>query len=94
MKQVNECLFRAVCLCTAALMLVLSLLCSIRLTAVNDREARLTREIAELERENESLRVRCEIRLSLEEIERRAVQELGMQRCSPGQIIIIEEPVE
>ena len=37
-------------------MLVLSLLCSIRLTAVNDREARLAREIAELERENESLR--------------------------------------
>ena len=86
-------MFRAVCLCTAALMLVLSLLCSIRLTAVNDREARLTREIAELERENESLRVRCESRLSLEEIERYAVEKLGMQRLSGEQIIRIKTPV-
>ena len=42
MRQVHETLFRAVCLCAAAMMLVLSLLCSIRLAAVNDRGCELS----------------------------------------------------
>ena len=92
MKQVNEILFRAVCLCAAALMLVMSLLCSIRVTAVNDRATRLERENAALETEIAVLTARAESRLSLEELERYAAEKLGMQRCGPGQIILIETP--
>ena len=92
MKQVNEILFRAVCLCAAALMLVMSLLCSIRVTAVNDRAARLERENAALEAEIAVLTARAESRLSLEALERYAVEKLGMQRCGPDQIILIETP--
>ncbi|MBO6041212.1 MAG: hypothetical protein J6P58_08365 [Oscillospiraceae bacterium] len=90
MKQVNEILFRAVCLCAAALLLVASLLCSIRVTAVNDMAARLERENAALEAEIAVLAARAESRLSLEELERYAVEKLGMQRLSPGQVILIE----
>lgn len=92
MKQVNEILFRAVCLCAAALLLVISLLCSIRVTAVNDRAARLERENAALEAEIAVLAARAESSLSLEELERYAVEKLGMQRLSPGQVILIETP--
>lgn len=74
-------------------MLVMSLLCSIRVTAVNDRAARLERENAALEAEIAVQTARAESRLSLEELERYAVEKLGMQRCSPGQIILIETPV-
>ena len=92
MKQINEILFRAVCLCAAALLLVISLLCSIRVTAVNDRAARLERENTALEAEIAVLAARAESRLSLEELERYAVEKLGMQRLSPGQVILIETP--
>lgn len=74
-------------------MLVMSLLCSIRVTAVNDRAARLERENAALEAEIAVQTARAESRLSLEELERYAVEKLGMQRCSPGQIILIETSV-
>ena len=92
MKQVDEILFRAVCLCAAALLLVISLLCSIRVSAVNDRAAGLERENAALEAEIAVLAARAESRLSLEELERYAVEKLGMQRLSPGQVILIETP--
>ena len=73
-------------------MLVMSLLCSIRVTAVNDRAARLERQNAALEAEIAVLTARAESRLSLEELERYAVEKLGMQRCGPDQIIRIETP--
>jgi cell division protein FtsL len=92
LKQVNEILFRAVCLCAAALMLLMSLLCSIRVTAVNDGAARLERENAALEAELAVLTARMESNLNLEELERYAVEKLGMQRCGPDQIILIEMP--
>ncbi len=93
MRQVNEILFRAVCLLAAALMLVMSLLCSIRLAAVNDRAAKLARENEALRAENAVLTARTESRWSLEVLEQYAVEELGLQRCSPGQIIKIDTPV-
>ncbi|MBQ5405889.1 MAG: hypothetical protein IIU18_04585 [Oscillospiraceae bacterium] len=93
MRQVHETLFRAVCLCAAAMMLVLSLLCSIRLAAVNDRAAKLEKENEALEREIAVMTARAESRLSLEALERYAVEELGLQRCTPGQIVVIDTPV-
>ena len=93
MRQVNELLFRAVCLLAAALMLVMSLLCSIRLAAVNDRAAKLAQENEALRTEIAVLNARAESRLSLETLERYAVEELGLQRCSPGQVVWIDTPV-
>ena len=78
----------------AAVMLVLSLLCSIRLAAVNDRAAKLMKEIEALETENTVLTARAEERLSLEELERYAGEVLGLQRCTPGQIVVVEDSVE
>ncbi len=90
MKDVNELLFRALCMAAAAVMLFVSLLCAIRLTAVNDRCAKLMRENEELAAEVAVLTARAEERLSLEELERLAVEELGLQRCTPGQIIVAD----
>ena len=94
MRQINEILFRAVCLCAAVLMLLMSLLCSIRVAAVNERAAKLERENAALTEEIAMLTARSESRLSLEELERFASEKLGMQRLTPGQIIMMEFPVE
>ena len=89
MKRVCENLFRAVGFCFSALLLILSLLTSIKLAAVNDRAVGLEQQVAQLEEDNAVLRARCESSLSLEEIERYATQELGMQRCLPGQIQVL-----
>ena len=94
MRQVNEILFRAVCLCTAAVMLVLSLLCSIRLTAVNDSAARLKAENEALEEEIAVLTAKNESKMGLEELERYARENLGLQQCAPGQIMIIDKTVK
>ena len=94
MKETNEILFRAICLLFSALLLVLSLLCSIRLAAVNDSAARLEREKTRREEENAVLRAAYESSVSLEAIEEYAVDTLGMQRCMPGQIVWIETPVD
>lgn len=93
-KSVSEVLFRAVCLCFSAVMIVLSLLTSIQLAAVNDEAARLEREVEALKTENEILSAEYQNSLSLEEIERYATQVLGMQRQTPRQIIYIELPEE
>ena len=52
------------------------------------------RETERLKAENARLLARCESSLSLEEIERYAVEELGMQRLSGEQMIWVGEPVD
>ena len=94
MNRLGETLFRAVCLCFSALLLVGSLLYGIRLAAVNDLAASRKAEVEELKTENARLLARCESSLSLEEIERYAVEVLGMQHLSGEQIIRVKEPVE
>jgi cell division protein FtsL len=89
-----ENLFRAICLCFSVLLLVLSLLWDIRLAALNDLAAGKKRETERLKAENARLLARCESSLSLEEIERYAVEELGMQRLSGEQMIWVGEPVD
>ena len=92
MKEICENFFRAIGFCFSAALLILSLLTSIKLAAVNDTAARLEKEVARLKNENEILRAEYENSLSLEEIERYAIEELGMQRCFPNQIIYVELP--
>ena len=87
MKKLQECLFQAICLCFSAALLVLTLLCSIRLAAVSDQTLRMQREADRLRDENAILRSRYEQSVSLEEIERRAREELGMQSLSAEQIV-------
>ncbi len=84
---------RSVCFLLAALLLVLALAVQIRLRAVESELSALRKEKAELESENGILSVRLAARMSLEEIERRAEEELGMRPCRGDQIaeIGIEE---
>ena len=84
---------RSVCFLLAALLLVLALAVQIRLRAVESELSALRKEKAELESENGILSVRLAARTSLEEIERRAEEELGMRPCRGDQIaeIGIEE---
>ena len=90
MKQLNETLFTAVTLCFSALLLVMTLLTGIKLAAVNDTAARLEQETARLRTQNGILEAEYENSLSLEEIERYAEEVLGMQRCTPEQMIYIQ----
>ena len=92
-KETVNVLFRAVCLLFSALLLILSLLAGIDLTAANDEAAHVKSRITALEEENRQLRSRIDAATSLEEIERRAREELSMQPAGPGQIVVLE-PVE
>lgn len=96
MKQVCESLFRAIGFCFSAALMVLSLLTSIKLAAVNETAAQLERAVEQLKEENEIRRAAYENSVSLEEIERYAVEELGMQRCAPNQVFVLywDESVE
>ena len=71
-------------------LLVSALLGSIRLAALNEELTGLEKSLKTLKEENRVLQARVESSLSLEELERRATEELGMQRLSPGQIIYID----
>ena len=50
----------------------------------------MERDLETLKNENQTMRVRYESMLRLDEIERYAVEELGLQHCSPGQIVYID----
>lgn len=92
MKDLSENLFRAVCGLFSAAVLVLSLLTSVKLAQVNDEAARLEKQAEALEEENRILSAQLESSLSLEELERRATQDLGMQRRTPGQVYYLTLP--
>lgn len=85
-----EALFHALCLGFSAVLLVLSLLTAVRTTEINDRAAASKAAIAELTRENERLLAQSERSLSLETLERYALQELGMQPCRSEQIVFLK----
>ena len=93
MKRRGEILFRALCLGLSAILLTVSLFYAAGLASCNDRAARDKAEAERLREENARLRVRCEFRMSLENIERCAREELGMQPLSAEQLVRIREPV-
>jgi cell division protein FtsL len=92
-KETVNALFRAICLLFSALLLILSLLSGIDLTAANDEAARLKAELRAYEEENRILQARIDEAGSLAELERRAREELMMQPAGPGQIVV-PEPVD
>ena len=83
-------LFRVICLGFSAVLLVLTLLAQVRLVRLQGSIAALEDAIAEAEDTGTVLRIRMIARLNLDELERIAVQELGMQHPEPGQIIVLE----
>lgn len=90
MGRMNGILFRAICIGFSLVMLVTALLGCIRLAALSEELNALEKSLKTLKEENRLLQARVESSLSLAELERRATEELGMQRLSPGQIIYIE----
>ena len=88
----GELVFRLICLVFSMMLLVLSLLWTVRLSQLEDKAAAMEKEIAGLQAENQILLAKYESCVSLEKIERYAIQELGMQHCSPGQIFYLELP--
>ncbi len=81
------------CFLLAVLLLVLSLSMQIRLRAAENEIEAARGEIARMKKENGIMNARLAGRLSLEELERRAKEELGMSRCRADQTveIVIEE---
>lgn len=77
-------------LALSAVILVLSLLASARLTEIDDRTETLSDEIILLERRNSILQAQYESLISMEELECYAVEVLGMQRLSPWQIFYLD----
>ena len=89
-KQLSEQLVRAVCLGFSALLLVMALFGQIRLVKTESRIESLENAIADAENERVVLQIRLNEALPLEELERRAVQELGMRHPEPGQIVTMD----
>ena len=85
-------LFRVVCLGFSALLLVLTLFCQIRLVRAEKEISDLNKAIADAGNERVLLSIRAETAMRLDELERRAVQELGMRRPEPGQITVLPYP--
>ncbi len=90
MTKVSNSVFNALCIAFSAVFLVLCMLCSAQSAAENERAALYRKELDILKTENRLLYVRSECSMSLEELEKYALENLGMQRLSPEQIFYIE----
>ncbi len=87
MYHPREILFQVLCVAASLLLLVMSLLYGVRITERNQQAAAAKASVEALREENEILRIRAAESWSLEEIERRAREELGMQNLSAEQIV-------
>ncbi len=92
MKQLNESLFRTICLAFSALLLTVFLLTTIDTAVERDKRGRLAREVSDLEEGNDRLRAQLQETLSPEGLEAFARDRLGMQPASPGQIVYLPTP--
>lgn len=90
MKKVNSIFFRIICFLFSAIILILSLLTSIKLAAAKDAAFNLEEKIRETKKENDVLSAAAESGMQLDELERYATEVLGMQRCAPNQIVHID----
>jgi cell division protein FtsL len=90
MKKASALAFRVICLGFSALLLVMTLFTHIRLVRTQSRIGELEEAITRAENEQIQLQIKTASALDLSELERRAVQELGMRRPEPGQIVEID----
>ena len=90
MKRASALAFRLICLGFSALLLVLTLLTHIQLVRTQNSITQLEKQIARAENERITLQIQTASAMSLQELERRAIQELGMRHPEPGQIIETE----
>lgn len=88
--KLSSLMFRIICVGFSLLLLVGALLGSIKLAALNEELTDLERELSELKNDNRILQAEYESSLSLEELERYAREELGMQTLNPSQIYHID----
>ena len=87
MKTPGESLILCLALCLSALLLAMSLRYDLHAAVLNDEAVRDKAACLELTEEVRRLRVRCCFSVNLEEIDRAAREELGMQSLSAEQIV-------
>ncbi len=92
MKRILDQFFLIIAISFSALVLVLSLLASIDLTAEKNKSGQLHREIQELTEHNSVLNKELGQMFRLEVIESFAREELGMQICRPDQLVYLNLP--
>ena len=85
-SAVSRLLFRAVCIVFSAALLMLTLISNVKLMAAESRCTELEEQIRLAECETEILKVRIENRISLQELEDIAVNQLGMHRPGTDQL--------
>ena len=90
MAKITNSVFNALCVAFSAVFLVLCMLCSAQRAAENERVAQYKKEVDKLKTENQVLYVQNQCYMSLEELEKYALETLGMQRLNPSQIFYIE----
>lgn len=90
MKKIYPVFFVAVVFSFSAIMLIFSLLCSIKLSALNDSVNSLSSRIVDAEIELEQLVAEYESLVTIEELERYALDKLGMQHATAIQIEYLE----
>ena len=90
MKKIYPVFFVAVVFSFSAIMLIFSLLCSIKLSALNDSVNSLSSRIVDAEIELEQLVAEYESLVTIEELERYALDRLGMQHATAIQIEYLE----
>lgn len=90
MKNKSLYIFTAMTSLFAVCLLVMSLMTAVKTAAVNEGAAELEKKITELRAENERLETDIQINQKLEEIEREAVEKLGMQHVKAQQIVVLE----
>ena len=73
----------------ASVLIVVMLLAQVSLTAVSNEAVELTERIETLEMERNRLRIEFEGTFNLTEIEKYAIEELGMQKPTKDQIFCI-----
>ncbi len=86
MKNISIRLFGWVCIGFSLLMLLMSLICRVNILHTQSSITELERNISDAQKTAEFLSVQLENRISLDEIERRAVAEFGMQRPTAKQM--------
>lgn len=90
MKKINGAFFKGVCLAFSALLLVMTLLGSVELARMSQDTMELEKAVEKAREKNEALSLKIETGLSLQEIERYALEELGMQTPTEEQIFYID----